>query len=406
MSREVENVVEFPPKCCGAISSFQWPSMSDDEFVVMVAALEAQEDESFEKALQLHLLAKKLFRPPERKHTRRLNLFALPPDEFVFYFRFAYTDLRRLARLLGLPKKIVTESGVACNRLFAMAVLCGRLAFPQRGRQFAGLMQRGSSALRSIFYHVLQFLYDRWGPHLTELRMDRVAPRLAEFSAAYADAGSPYDSCFAMLDGSVKQVCRPQFEQRELYNGHKKFHCLGFQGLSTPDGLFLQFSGGIPGARHDMHILRESGIVPVIQEYMDGLGPAERRFMVYADKGYQNSDIIITPYRDFEMNEDREGINAEMSSVRVSVEWMFGVLMSLWKYLNTPKLLRVGTMPVTQFFIVAAHLTNLHACLYGNIVSDKFGVVTHVLEYLGIPDIPPDGDTDSDEDYLSDDDLE
>jgi nuclease HARBI1 len=350
----------------------------------------------FVRALTIQCMRRAALYPRETQFARQLNLRTMNDDEFVATFRFEYHDLRRIARLLGLPKRIVTETGVTCNRAFAMAVLCGRLAYPMRDHQFSRLMQRGPTALRSIFYYVLTFVFENWGQFVTEIDPARLQPRLAEFASAIADAGSPYENCIGFLDGSLKQICRPSRGQREFYNGHKKFHCLAFQGFVTPDGLFASFCGGVPGAHHDQWVLRHSGLENALR-LMNGMhGHGNRQYHLYADKGYRNNDVIVTPYRPYQLDPVTEAINAAMSRVRVSVEWMFGVLMSLWKFLGARTSLKTGSMPVTQLFIVSALLTNLHGCLYGNIVSDKFNVETNICEYLHVVDVP-ETDTDSDD---------
>ena len=45
----------------------------------------------------------------------------------------------------------------------------------------------------------------------------------------------------------------PQLQMR-LYNGHKRIHCLEFQGVSFPDGMIGDLYGPICGARHDGYI--------------------------------------------------------------------------------------------------------------------------------------------------------
>ena len=54
-------------------------------------ALDSNEDDFsvFKEAA----IAEKLARQPHTHHERRLNLNAMPENEFVFYFRFAYNDL-------------------------------------------------------------------------------------------------------------------------------------------------------------------------------------------------------------------------------------------------------------------------------------------------------------------------
>lgn len=66
--------------------------------------------------------------------------------------------------------------------------------------------------------------------------------------------------------------------------------------------------------------------------------------------------------------------NADMSPLRVSVEWGFGKIVALWPFLDYRKKHMVLLSPVGLYFPVANVLTNMHTCLYGSIISNKFGM--------------------------------
>jgi hypothetical protein len=223
-----------------------------------------------------------------------------------------------------------------------------------------------------------------------------VGPRLEEFAVAIQNEGSMLPNCWGFIDGTVKRVCRPSIHQEELYNGRKGYHCLVFQGLVTPDGLFTHFFGGIAGSRHDQYVLTQSNLLEDCRGVMAGLDDVP--YMLFGDKGYTDSDVLLTPYRSNQLNPDRRRFNKSMSRVRIAVEWMFGVMKSLWGFMQSHHTLRLLSQPVSVMVYVAAFLTNCHACLYGNIVSDKFGVnPTRIRDYLGLDVEPPEeGDTDSD----------
>ncbi|CAB1110273.1 unnamed protein product [Ectocarpus sp. CCAP 1310/34] len=46
-----------------------------------------------------------------------------------------------------------------------------------------------------------------------------------------------------------------------FYNGHKRKHAMKFQGVITPDGLFVDLWGPVAGTRHDSFILAQSGLM-------------------------------------------------------------------------------------------------------------------------------------------------
>lgn len=71
--------------------------------------------------------------------------------------------------------------------------------------------------------------------------------------------------------------------QRARYSGHKRFHCLVYQTVTTPDGLVLPMYGPEVGRRHDMILYREIGIdTQLLQSLLiDG-----KQYCIYGDAEY------------------------------------------------------------------------------------------------------------------------
>ena len=64
--------------------------------------------------------------------------------------------------------------------------------------------------------------------------------KLEEYAQAISDRGAALKNCLGFIDGTVRPICRPDQNQRVIYNGHKKvtdssfnqFHCLMDQLVS------------------------------------------------------------------------------------------------------------------------------------------------------------------------------
>ena len=83
------------------------------------------------------------------------------------------------------------------------------------------------------------------------------------------------------------------------------------------------------------------------------------------------------PYRIGEVplfTPNMEAFNEAMSSVRVSVEWLFGDVLNDFKFLDFKSSLKLGLSAVGKHYIVAALLRNTLTCLYGNNTSTFFQV--------------------------------
>lgn len=61
-----------------------------------------------------------------------------------------------------------------------------------------------------------------------------------------------------------------------------------------------------------------------------------------------------------------------MSSKRISVEWGFGRVGALWKFIGCKNKMQMYLMPVASMYYAAWLLADCHCCLYGNQVSDYF----------------------------------
>ena len=63
-----------------------------------------------------------------------------------------------------------------------------------------------------------------------------------------------------------------------------------------------------------------------------------------------------------------------MSSVRTSVEWLFGLVSNYFKFVDFKEMQKIGMSPVGKVYIVCSILQNAHTCLYlySNLSSETF----------------------------------
>ena len=71
-----------------------------------------------------------------------------------------------------------------------------------------------------------------------------------------------------------------------------------------------------------------------------------------------------------------------MSELQVAVEWLFGSIGNYFKFIDFKNLLRVDMSVVlgNVLHCLCPFMQNAHTCLYGNIVSDKFGIPLFPLQ--------------------------
>ena len=95
---------------------------------------------------------------------------------------------------------------------------------------------------------------------------------------------------------------------------------------------------------------------------------------VFGDPAYPLRVHLQAPFRHGILTPMMEGYNAEMSSVRVTVEWLFGDIINDFKFLDFKKNLKIGMSSVGKMYLVCALLNNAITCLYGNSTSVFFGL--------------------------------
>lgn len=69
-----------------------------------------------------------------------------------------------------------------------------------------------------------------------------------------------------------------------------------------------------------------------------------------------------------------------MSSVRVTIGWLFGNIINDFKFLHFKKNLKIGMSSVGKMYLVCALLHNAITCLHGNNTSEFFGLIPASLQ--------------------------
>ena len=187
-----------------------------------------------------------------------------------------------------------------------------------------------------------------------------------------------------------------------MYNGHKRVHGVKFQSVALPNGIIGNMYGPIgkgngilnypserdlylflffiEGRRHDAAMLADSNLLQDMQRYAFSPGPVGRPLCVYGDPAYPLRVHLQTPFRNMILTPQMVNFNKAMSSVRVSVEWLFGDIVEYFKFVDFKKNLKIGLSSIGKMYIVCALLRNALTCLYGNTTSEFFELDPPTLE--------------------------
>lgn len=152
----------------------------------------------------------------------------------------------------------------------------------------------------------------------------------------------------------------PGSNQRACYSGHKRMHCLIYQTIRTPDGLIFSLYGPEVGQRHDLSLLRNSGVADSLASC---LLIEKRQFYIYGDPAYMLRPWLQTAFERVGATTERELYNTAMSAVRISVEWNYKYLKQIWTRNDVSRVLHVRRFPVSLLYVSAALLLNFKTCI-------------------------------------------
>ena len=107
----------------------------------------------------------------------------------------------------------------------------------------------------------------------------------------------------------------------------------------TDCGSKINFFGSCSeGRMHDARMLGTSGLYVDLAQF--AFSPAGQG--IYGDPAYPLPTHLQCPFRNGVLTRQMEEFNASMSSVRTSVEWLFGDLINFFKFLDYKKNLKIG----------------------------------------------------------------
>lgn len=115
-------------------------------------------------------------------------------------------------------------------------------------------------------------------------------------------------------------------------------------------------------------MLADSGLMRDLERY--AFSPTGDPMALFGDPAYPLRVHLIVPCRAAGISPQMEEFNKCMSTVRVSVQWLFGD--NFFKFVEFKKTQKISLSAVGKMYIVCAILRNAMTCLYGNFTSEFF----------------------------------
>ncbi|BET00689.1 Hypothetical protein NTJ_13505 [Nesidiocoris tenuis] len=325
---------------------------------------------------------------PSRRQPRRraefygkFDLDKFTDEDVRLNFRFRREDIAVLQKTLLIPDEIsIPGRGYRVQGKTALSILLRRLAYPNRLSDLERLFGLSGPALSTICTYLTKILMDRFGHLLDSLPAYINAGKLQYFAKAIHEKGAPLENCWGFIDGTARQMCRPSVDQENYFSGHKRYHCLKYQGILTPDGIIVSLKGSFPGRRHDAGIWVETRMEHTLRELCAAVGT---KYVLYGDPAYPISDVLISPFVASSTAQNAAHFNEMMASVRQAVEWGFGKVTREFAFVDFSKNQKLLLQDLEGMYKLATILTNCHSILYGSQTASYFRVHPPALqEYL------------------------
>lgn len=332
------------------------------EFALSQGLSEELVVKAMDKAKEEHENVKKMMVRKSHIQAVYFNLNTMSEQQQLKDFRFLLPEIRKISETLDW-NGVTSRNLYACESTLACSIFLFRLATNGRWYDCESKFGMHSSKMSEIFWEQVEVLDKKCGK-LLELRPQFLKSRCSAYAAAISEAGAPLDECIGFIDCTKIKMARPggrNSYQRSVYSGHKRFHCLSYQSLTTPDGLLFALFGPVPGRHHDLTTLRKSGWATKLETNLLVEG---RQFYLFGDSAYSLRPWMQRPFIG-NCNGEQNDFNRRMSAVRVSVEHTYKDLKQQWQSQDYPRNLKVRKSPVGLLYRSAALLWNFRTCFYG-----------------------------------------
>lgn len=188
-----------------------------------------------------------------------VKLFGLdyPDANAIDDFRFTISELQDLSEALHIPEVFKTTQRDCVEGYEALAMLCYRLSYPGKWSRVRKAFGRSEASCCRIVLALIDLLDEKWG-NLLYFNAELYTSRHQAYRDAIFDkTEGVVDGVSLFIDGTKCAICRPSAVdsvqqalddipvgevaslQRVCYSGHKRKHCLSYQGINAPDGMFL-----------------------------------------------------------------------------------------------------------------------------------------------------------------------
>lgn len=328
------------------------------------------------------------------------------PEECDRLFRFKKAELPRLLAVLQMPDTVRTDNACRFTSEEVLLFSLCRLATPGRmedisrahfgrdysqwGRAFRWFLRHVKSTFQGRMTNNLVYWEPMFASCAAKIRL-KAAELGCEFNDRFNICGFIDDNCFATCSPGGPTRSGPNAAraekalQKAFYNGWKAQHGLKWQTFDLPNGLTADIFGPRTCRANDLRLLRNSALIERLAEAQRG---SDMQYMIYGDGIFPFRTHLRSRHKANRVGAvitERQALeNSVMAKVRISIEWHYGNLCTLFPFLDYKRNLKIRLQPLASLYFVATFLRNCHVCLYENNTSRYFNLPPPSLESFAL----------------------
>lgn len=180
------------------------------------------------------------------------------------------------------------------------------------------------------------------------------------FARCIHKAGGALKGRVGFMDGSkicMAHPCGMNTVQHSCYSYRKKFHCLVYQTITTPDGLIFHMIGPVESQKPDAYLYRASKIDENLSTHLHIKG---QQYYHYADKSFVLRAWMQTAYPNPPYTEAHYVFNRFMNTVNISGMEPHGAQAALLKSSTGCQRWLLNSLTQVHTVCVTTQLQNLH----------------------------------------------
>ncbi|KIJ42814.1 hypothetical protein M422DRAFT_98796, partial [Sphaerobolus stellatus SS14] len=177
---------------------------------------------------------------------------------------------------------------------------------------------------------------------------------------------------------TLQNNAHPVRNQRLIYNGWKRIHCLKYHAVITPDGLVIHVFGPVDGRRHDEMVYKESGLFNLLDKHF--WTPEGQSLYIYGDPAYSVSAHVMAPFKGPSITPEEQCWNTAMSKIQEPIEWLFKEVSQKFMFLDFSHNQKILLTLCGLYYLVSLLLCNAHTILHYPEIPQYFSCPPPSLE--------------------------